>query len=213
MVVLQQLAEVAHDAGRMPTHLREIITAGEQLRVSPAMTRWFTRLAGCTLSNQYGPSESHVVTAFTLRDSPDSWPVLPPIGRPIANTQLYILDRHLRPVPIGVPGELYIGGDSLARGYLNQPALTAARFIPNPFDDARQSRLYRPGDLVRYLPDGNIEFLGRNDHQVKIRGFRIELGEIESVLGQHPSVQESVIVTREDTPGEKRLVAYLVTHQ
>src|SRR5262249_25853815 len=131
----------------------------------------------------------------------------------IANTQVYVLDHRLQPVPIGVPGELHIGGVGLARGYLNRPALTAEKFIPHPFSAEPGARLYKTGDLVRYLPNGNIEFLGRIDQQVKVHGFRIELGEVEAALAQHFAVRDAVVVAREDTLGDKRLVAYLVPHQ
>jgi acyl carrier protein len=124
--------------------------------------------------------------------------------------QIYLLDKYLNPVPIGVPGEIHIGGAGLARGYLNRPELTNQKFIPNPFSDEPGQRLYKTGDLARYLSDGNIEFLGRLDHQVKIRGFRIEQGEVESTLLQHPSVRETTVIAREDIPGDKRLVAYYV---
>jgi amino acid adenylation domain-containing protein len=157
--------------------------------------------------NAYGPTEATVCA--TIFEYTQARATLP-IGRPIANTQLYILDKQLHPVPIAVSGELYIGGIGLARGYLNRPDLTAEKFIPNPFGEIG-SRLYKTGDLARYLPDGNIEFLGRIDNQVKLRGFRIELGEIESVLTQHPNIRESVVIAREDQPGNKRLVAYLVS--
>ncbi|MFQ4144472.1 non-ribosomal peptide synthetase [Chlorogloeopsis sp. ULAP02] len=158
--------------------------------------------------NAYGPTESTVcatVVECQLNNNGQ-----PPIGRAIANTQTYILDRHLRPLPIGVIGELYIGGIGLARGYLNRPDLTAERFIPNPFSQQPKARLYKTGDLARYGSDGMIEYVGRIDFQVKIRGFRIELGEIEAVLSQHPKLQQTAVIAREDTPDEKQIVAYVV---
>jgi amino acid adenylation domain-containing protein len=216
-VALQQLAEVADTQGLIASSLLEIITAGEQLQITPQIANLFKQLKGCTLHNQYGPAESHVVTAFTLKGSPQYWPVLPPIGRPIANTQIYIFDSHLQPVPIGVPGELHIGGVGLARGYLNRPELTQEKFIPNPFlnskftlQNSKCDRLYKTGDLARYLPNGTIEFLGRLDNQVKLRGFRLELGEIETAIAQHPSIQQTVVTARVDNSGDKRLVAYIV---
>jgi len=209
-VALQQLAEAAESTADLPAHLREIITAGEQLHATPQLVRLCARLQDCRLVNQYGPTESHVVTAFPLGVAPKNWAALPPIGRPINNATIYILDRDVNPVPVGVAGELYIGGVGLARGYLNRPQLTAEKFIPDPFSDQPGARMYRTGDLARYLPDGNIEFLGRVDLQVKIRGYRIELGEIETVLSTHPAVQTTVVLAREDKPDDKRLVAYIV---
>ena len=160
--------------------------------------------------NEYGPTEATVWSSvYSPQDKEiQNWL---PIGRPIANTQIYILDSHLQPVPIGVPGELYIGGDGLARGYLNRPELTEEKFIPNPVSDPQSERLYKTGDLVRYLSDGNIEFLGRIDNQMKIRGFRIELGEIEAVLNTYPQIQQAVVITTEEIPENKLLVAYVVS--
>jgi len=208
---LQHLAQVVADQDAVvPAKLREVMTAGEQLQITPQIESLFNELDGCALHNQYGPTEGHVVTAFTLGETPETWAALPPIGCPIANATIYILDQCLQPVPIGVPGELHIGGLVLARGYLGRPDLTAERFIPDPFSHEPGAQLYKTGDLACYRPDGNIEFLGRIDHQVKVRGFRVELGEIEAVLGQHPAVQGTVVVAREDAPGDKRLVAYVI---
>jgi amino acid adenylation domain-containing protein len=187
--------------------LKRVICSGEALPLE-LQERFFTRLE-CELHNLYGPTEAAIdVTSWQCQPHSNLRTV--PIGRAIANTQIYILDSHLQPVPIGVPGELHISGVGLARGYLNRPDLTNEKFIPNPFEKSGESRLYKTGDLARYLPDGNIEYLERIDNQVKIRGFRIELGEIEAVLSQHPLIQESVVVARADNTGDKRLVAYLV---
>ena len=157
--------------------------------------------------NVYGPTECTVDTTVCFVQTAT---LKPTIGRAIANTQIYILDQYLQPVPIGVPGELHIAGAGLARGYLNRPELTQEKFIPNPFSTDPHSRLYKTGDLARYLIDGNIEYLGRIDNQVKVRGFRIELGEIEALLSQHPLVHSVVVTTRVDALGNQRLVAYIV---
>ncbi|NET66088.1 MAG: amino acid adenylation domain-containing protein [Moorea sp. SIO1G6] len=211
-VALEYLATSALTSPEcLPSTLCELITAGEQLQITPTLRNFFEKLSNCRLENQYGPTETHVVSAFKLNGFPSDWSSLPPIGRPIANTQIYILDKNLEPVPIGVPGELYLGGDGLARGYLNRPELTSEKFIPNPLCSSFSERLYKTGDLARYRRDGNIEFLGRIDNQVKIRGFRIELGEIESVLSTHPHIQQTAVIVTEDVPGHKRLVAYYVS--
>jgi len=230
VVMLQQLAQTATATDCAAMALREIITAGEQLQITPQVVKFFEQLHHCRLYNHYGPSESHAASAYLLTEEPQHWPALPPIGKPVANIELFVLDRHLQLVPVGVPGELYIGGRGLARGYIARPDLTAERFVPNPFVATRciassgaspsspssgqpGERLYKTGDQVCYLPDGNLQFLGRLDQQVKIRGFRIEPGEIEVILSRHPAVQDAVIQVREDVPGEKRLVAYVVTKQ
>ena len=187
--------------------LRQVICSGEALSYE-LQQRFFDR-SSAALHNLYGPTEASIdVTAWECRRDSDRSVV--PIGRPIANTQIYILDPHLNPVPISVVGELHIGGIGLARGYLNRRELTAKKFVANPFSDQPGARLYKTGDLARYLPDGNIEFLGRIDNQVKIRGFRIELGEIEFVLAQHPAIQQAMLIAREDAPDDTRLVAYMV---
>lgn len=188
--------------------VRQVFASGEALPYE-LQQRFFQRMGIAELHNLYGPTEAAVdVTYWPC--SPDSAKSIVPIGRPVANTQIYVLDRNLEPTPIGVPGELHIGGVQLARGYLNRPELTAEKFIPDPFSKNPGARLYKTGDLARFLPDGNVEYLGRTDFQVKLRGLRIELGEIESVLGRCEGVLQAVVVVREDQPGDKRLVAYLI---
>jgi amino acid adenylation domain-containing protein/thioester reductase-like protein len=191
-------------------NLQHVICSGEALPLE-VQERFFTHLS-CNLHNLYGPTEAAIdVTSWQCQQNSNSEIV--PIGRPIANMQIYILDSNLQPAPIGTPGELHIAGIGLARCYLNRPAFTSEKFIPNPFSNQSGARLYKTGDLARYLTDGNIEFLGRIDNQVKVRGFRIELGEIEAVLSQHPQLLQTVVIAREDLPGDKRLVAYIVPHQ
>ncbi|WP_424101444.1 amino acid adenylation domain-containing protein [Moorena producens] len=183
------------------TELRTVLTGGDKLHKYPS-----AGLPFCVFNN-YGPTENTVVTTSGLVVSGQGGSISPPIGKPISNTKVYILDKNLQPVPIGVVGELHVGGDGLAIGYHNRPELTAEKFIPNPFD---KSKLYNTGDLARYLADGNIEFLGRIDHQVKVRGYRIETGEIEAVINSHPQVKETVVLAIEYNPGNKRLVGYIV---
>ncbi len=205
-------------AGWSDDYTLKILCGGETLPPDLAEQLLAT---GSSLWNMYGPTETTIWSAVKHLESADT-PIT--IGRPIANTQFYILDAQRQPVQIGVTGELYIGGYGLARGYLNRPELTAEKFVHPVFGDSEKvgaahpthppihpsTRLYKTGDLARYLPNGELEILGRIDHQVKIRGFRIELGEIEAALAKHPSVQESVVVAREEVPGDKRLAAYVV---
>ncbi len=215
----------------VPSHLAALLSAAQpetrlpwqKLILGGETTTWnlaekvLIHAPQCQIFNHYGPTEATVGVLTFAMDSQsispsqrDSSTQNVPLGRPLANTQIYLLDQNLQPVPIGVQGELYIGGASLARGYLNRPELTSEKFIPHPFHQTTESRLYKTGDLARYLPDGNIEYLGRIDNQVKIRGFRIELGEIEAVLSQHNYVETTCVTAREDSPGIKRLVAYIV---
>jgi amino acid adenylation domain-containing protein len=211
----------------VPSHLQALLQTREAKRILPSKylimggetltSRLLETIEGlggsCEVLNHYGPTET-TVGSLTLRLTDYDWKNATaasiPIGRPIANTQVYILDALQQPVPMGVTGELYIAGNGVTAGYLKQPERTAERFVPNPFIQDDRATMYRTGDLARYLPDGNIEFLGRGDDQVKIRGFRIELGEIETALARHPRVEHSVVVVREDRPGERRLVAYVV---
>ncbi|WP_017326782.1 non-ribosomal peptide synthetase [Synechococcus sp. PCC 7336] len=204
LMVEQQLSDL--------TSVRQLLAGGDVLSVSH-IQKFTSAHPHCQVVNGYGPTENTTFTCCYPVTHCEELERSAPIGRPIANTTVYILDSYLQPVAIGVPGELYAGGDGLARGYLNQPELTTERFIPNLFDRESVSRLYKTGDLARYLPDGNIEFLGRIDNQVKIRGFRIELGEVEAVLLQLPNVVDGLVLAREDIPGDKRLVAYVVPTQ
>jgi amino acid adenylation domain-containing protein len=192
----------------IPSSVYTISLAGEPLK-SSLVKDIYERTSATKVYDLYGPSEATTYSTFALRTRTGAQT----IGRPIVNTQIYILDCNLQPAPIGVSGELHIGGHGLARGYINRPELTAEKFIPDPFRKEPGERVYKTGDLARYLPDGNIELLGRLDNQVKIRGFRIELGEIEASLNQHPGVQDSVVVATENKSGEKHLVAYIVPKQ
>nr|WP_322692483.1 non-ribosomal peptide synthetase/type I polyketide synthase [Nostoc sp. DedSLP03] len=196
--------------GSIPAQIQTVNLAGEPLP-NKMVEQLYQHQNIETVYNLYGPSEDTTYSTFALiaKGTTKS----PSIGRPIANTQVYILDQHMQPVPIGVAGELYIGGDGLARGYLNRPKLTQEKFVPNPFSFNKSARLYKTGDLARYLCDGNIEFLGRIDHQVKIRGFRIEPGEIEAALNNYPQIQQAVVIANADTSGNQRLIAYVVSEE
>ena len=198
-VMLHQLAEQIVHGDFVPTGLREVVTAGEALRVTPAVTRFFSLLPGCALHNHYGPTETHVATAHALTGPPDAWPALPPVGHPIDGAEARLLDAAGQPVPDGEPGALFLGGACLARGYLHQPDLTAARFV-----EQGGTRFYATGDLARREPDGALHFLGRADDQVKIRGFRVELGEIETVLSQNRG-RRAGRPRRRREPGTRRL--------
>jgi amino acid adenylation domain-containing protein len=196
----------------MPATMRLVIVGGEKASAK-ALGAWSQLVAGrIRWINTYGPSEASIIATAYEPNGDRSWEASAniPIGHPISNTQVYLLDRELKPVPAGMSGELHIGGVGLARGYLNHPELSAEKFIHDPFSTNAAARLYKTGDLARYLPNGEIEFLGRSDDQVKIRGFRVELGEVESALAQQPGVQEAVVVARDDDAGGKQLVAYVV---
>ena len=190
--------------------VRQLLAGGDVLSL-PHVQRVVANLPeDGRLVNGYGPTENTTFTCCHVMTAESVVEAGVPIGRPIANTQIYVLDQGMQPVPVGVYGELYIGGDGLARNYLQRPGLTAERFVPHPFSDAPGARLYRTGDVVRYRSDGTVEFRGRQDYQVKVRGYRIELGEIEAVLAGYPGVNMAVVMVREDRPGDKRLVAYVV---
>jgi amino acid adenylation domain-containing protein len=220
-VALQQLAMAALDedaSGAFPDSLREVMSAGEQLYVTPQVAELFSRLASqgdtAELHNHYGPSETHAVSWLALRGDAAGWPERPSIGVPVDHARVFLLDADLQPVPAGVAGEVWVGGAGLARGYLGRPDLTAERFLPDPFDWVEGwtpgDRMYRTGDLARRGKDGLLEFLGRGDAQVKIRGHRVELFEVETALARHPAVQQAAVTVRGATSGTRRLVACVV---
>ncbi|HZN09361.1 MAG TPA: amino acid adenylation domain-containing protein, partial [Pyrinomonadaceae bacterium] len=209
-VALQHLAEASEAEGIVPRDLREVITAGEQLKITPAIERLFEQLDGCRLDNHYGPTETHLATMWRLQGTSREWPRLPPVGGPIANAQVYVLDERYRLVPPGVLGELYIGGEGLARGYFNRADQTAERFIPDPFSSDAGARLYKTGDLVRRFDAARIEYVGRSDRQVKVRGYRVEVGEIEATLKLHRQVRQAVVTDWDRDDGRKLLIAYVV---
>jgi amino acid adenylation domain-containing protein len=217
-VALQQLAmAVAEPSGALPASLREVMSAGEQLYVTPQVAEMFSRLPGAELHNHYGPAETHAITWLGLSGDPAGWPERPPIGTPLDHARVYLLDSGLNPVPVGVAGEIWAAGAGLARGYLGRPRLTAERFLPDPFSWAEGwspgCRMYRTGDLARRRSDGVLEFLGRGDSQVKIRGHRVELFEVEMALARHPAVRQAAaaaIPVRGETAASRRLVAYVV---
>jgi amino acid adenylation domain-containing protein len=213
VTALLQLAEAIDGSSQIPTALCEVITTGEQMRITPAVANLF-RQTGAILHNHYGATEFQDATTHTLDGNPESWPTVVPVGCPLHNVQVYILDEAQQPLPVGEEGEFCIGGVGVARGYHNLPDLTNEKFISNLFRESTEAngqggKLYRTGDLARYLPDGTIEHLGRIDHQVKIRGFRVELDEIETVLARHQSVRECVVVARE-VAGDTQLVGYVI---
>lgn len=191
-------------------NLKEIIIAGEQIIITPALLAFFNQLNSCKLLNYYGPSETHVVTGYEFPEKTADWPDHPPIGRAISNTKILILDDEMQLVPIGVSGEIYIGGVSLAKGYINRNDLTQEKFVLDPWGDKPNDRLYRTGDFGKYQSDGNILFLGRKDEQVKIRGFRIEPQEIELHIMKYPGVKEVIVIAKNDIHMHKHLEAYLV---
>ena len=208
-LVVEALCEAAAADGSTLPHLRDLMQGGEALTLSRRLRAFCEQEPGRRIRNAYGPTETHAVTMHRLPAAVAAWPATPPIGGPLPNCRLRVLDEALMPVPVGVPGELYIAGDQLARGYVRQPALTAERFLPDPLG-APGERMYRSGDIVRWTGAGELEFVGRADRQVKIRGFRVELGEVEAVLAAQPDLARVAVVVREDRPGDRRLAAYVV---
>ncbi|MET7511591.1 amino acid adenylation domain-containing protein, partial [Streptomyces albidoflavus] len=212
-LVMSAVYEAATELDLPLAALRHVAQAGEALQLTPLVRAFHEARPRLRLHNHYGPSETHAVTTDTLPADVADWPATAPLGEPLWNTWAYILDERLRPVPPGVVGELYFAGDGLAHGYLDRPGLTAQRFVPRPYGGAPGERMYRSGDLARRRADGTLEFLGRADDQVKIRGIRVELGELNAVLTGHPDIAQAATVLREDRPGDRRLVAYVVPAQ
>ena len=208
-VALQALAEAAITTKQFPDSLEEIMTAGEQLKITSQLRKFFSRLDNCVLYNQYGPTECHVVSELRLQGDPEAWPELPSIGKPIKNTAIFILDRNQKEIPDGEVGEICISGMCLAEGYLGNKKLTNEKFIEWESLNSGKLRIYRTGDMARYLPDGNIEFLGREDDQVKISGHRIELAEVELALSALPGIKQAVVIASNHLAGQTQLVAYL----
>jgi amino acid adenylation domain-containing protein len=212
-VALQALAEAALSTGEFPQTLKEIMTAGEQLKITPQISTFFTKLSDCILYNQYGPTECHVVTELKLDGDPANWPTLPSIGKPISNTSILILNQKQEILEIGEIGELYISGECLAEGYLNNKQLTNEKFLDWKSPEGKNIRVYRSGDIAKYLADGNIEFLGRQDDQVKISGHRIELAEVELAINSLNGILQTVVISSNHLAGQTQLVAYLQTNQ
>jgi amino acid adenylation domain-containing protein len=207
-VALRSIIEAAHVAGTYPEALKETITAGEQLRIDASVRAFFAKIGGATLDNQYGPSETHVITAQLLEGDPADWPSLPGIGTPLKNCGTCILDENMQPVADGVPGELYLAGRNLAHGYIQREDLTRKVFVPSPVGSPERPVLYKTGDLASYNPDGSIEFLGRCDHQVKVRGHRIEPGEINNAVAAFPGVGQCLTHTVGEAGGILQLATY-----
>lgn len=209
-VALQSIADTAVNSCLFPSSLKEVITAGEQLKVTKQIRQLFSSLKHCTLSNQYGPTECHVVSQLKLEGSPETWPHLPSIGKEIYNTQIFILDNNLQEVLPGETGELCISGLPLAQGYLNQPEITSSKFITFVNEDGEHIRIYKTGDLAKRLPNGEIDFLGRQDFQVKIRGYRVELGEIEHHILAQKNIRDVVVTCMKSLSGNQQLTAYYI---
>jgi amino acid adenylation domain-containing protein len=213
VVMLNYLAQVALLKNEYALSLKEIIVAGEALLITPEIRALFKRMPNCRLWNHYGPTETHVVTAHLLSVEPNSWTDTPPIGKPIPNTKVCVLDRNMQMTPIGQTGDIWIGGMALARGYFRNSKLTQERFIPDPLDKNPINKLYRTGDRGRWREDGQIEFLGRTDHQIKIRGHRVEIGEVEATLCKHPDIKAAVVVIRENDSVTRSMVGFVVSRE